>query len=384
MDTGDGVYAFTGNEPNADPHFATAPLFVERALNPAFLARLAELNRDAPAGVYDPVQRRVAYNGGLERTYGGGSPIVQHFRALMQPAGIVDGFSTFARDGEYGNLTMAAPSRSVVVPASRVRGIWNRVLLHAAAALRLRRKLAAKRTEVDAVLDPSGKLRDARVDVPREALRAAVKAMDRARPKRLRSTPEEALELWQGLVAGEWSLVEQWERGSKRYLAAYRNQPLLVDPRALVSSEPAIVRYVTLGASNKDIAFALGLPLGTVSSSITSILRKLKLKRRVDLVLFAEPSRFERFDVDVDDDIGDLGVLAIDAEPSLTPPTLTPTEREVAALAMRGWTNARIAARRGVSVKTVMNQLRAVYEKLGVTSRSELSAKLRRRPRRAT
>jgi DNA-binding CsgD family transcriptional regulator len=53
---------------------------------------------------------------------------------------------------------------------------------------------------------------------------------------------------------------------------------------------------------------------------------------------------------------------------------LTRREREVALLAAQGMTSRRIAAKLGVSVRTVDNQLGRVYTKLGVTGRRELAA----------
>lgn len=53
---------------------------------------------------------------------------------------------------------------------------------------------------------------------------------------------------------------------------------------------------------------------------------------------------------------------------------LTPAEREVAALMLEGLSNRAIAKRRGASGRTVANQISSIFRKLGVTSRSELSA----------
>ncbi|MGH9158296.1 MAG: helix-turn-helix transcriptional regulator, partial [Acidimicrobiales bacterium] len=55
---------------------------------------------------------------------------------------------------------------------------------------------------------------------------------------------------------------------------------------------------------------------------------------------------------------------------------LTAREREVAALAGGGLSNREIAARLSLSVRTVENQLQRVYEKLGVSGRSDLAAAL--------
>jgi len=55
---------------------------------------------------------------------------------------------------------------------------------------------------------------------------------------------------------------------------------------------------------------------------------------------------------------------------------LTRAEREVAALAIDGLTNAEIAKRRKTSVRTVASQLSVIFRKTGVGSRVELAARL--------
>jgi DNA-binding NarL/FixJ family response regulator len=204
------------------------------------------------------------------------------------------------------------------------------------------------------------------------ALVRAVAGMERARSGAVRSSPEAALALWQGLVAGEWSLVEHWESGGRRYLAAYRNRPEIRDPRALTRTQAATLRYLALGATNKEIEFALGLSAGTVSSSVTNVLKKLRVKRRVDLAMLGDPPRMDRLDVDLAD--REIGVLAVNTRPrGASAAALSVVELEVASYVMRGFSNERIAQERQVSHRTIANQLRAVYEKLGVTSRSQLA-----------
>jgi DNA-binding CsgD family transcriptional regulator len=64
----------------------------------------------------------------------------------------------------------------------------------------------------------------------------------------------------------------------------------------------------------------------------------------------------------------------------LRPPApldLTPTEKRVAELAAAGHTNREIAQTLFLSVHTVEDNLRRVYSKLGIRSRTELAAKSR-------
>jgi DNA-binding NarL/FixJ family response regulator len=377
LDTGCGVYAFTGND--SVPNFAATPAFVQHDLDAGFAARIAELNRDAPSAVNDLLRSKLVTCGGLEQTLGADSPIVQSFRAVIEPTGVKDAFSLFAQDAEGSNITLSAPSHTLVNLAPRARGIWRRIGLHIASSLRLRRKLSARATAREALLDPAGKLHDATTSVAgdasaRGALVRAVAAMEKARSGPMRAEPERALALWQGLVAGEWSLVDHWESGGRRYLAAYRNCPELRDPRALTPTESAILKYLALGASNKDIGFALGLPLGTVSSCVTKVLKKLRLKRRVDLAVLGDPSRMDRLDVALDASDREVGILAVNARPrGAAAAALSIVELEVASYVARGWSNDRIAGERHVSPRTIANQLRAIYEKLGITSRSQLA-----------
>ncbi|HEX4513657.1 MAG TPA: LuxR C-terminal-related transcriptional regulator [Polyangiaceae bacterium] len=58
--------------------------------------------------------------------------------------------------------------------------------------------------------------------------------------------------------------------------------------------------------------------------------------------------------------------------------TLTKTEEHIAKRAARGESNAEIARARKTSPRTVANQLARIYAKLGVRSRVELAALLRR------
>jgi DNA-binding CsgD family transcriptional regulator len=55
-------------------------------------------------------------------------------------------------------------------------------------------------------------------------------------------------------------------------------------------------------------------------------------------------------------------------------PGVTGAERAVLGLAAAGLSNAKIAACRGVSPRTVANQIASVFRKLGVHSRLELHA----------
>jgi DNA-binding NarL/FixJ family response regulator len=356
--------------------FAGVPTYLERNLDPGFRAVRRALNEEAPSNLGAILARYATVSGGVHEILGPDHPNTRHFRTVGATVGTTDGFLTFAQDGEAHGLMIAGPSALPVKTSSRVRGIWRRVLLHVTAGLRLRRRLMEKRGIIDALLDPGGALKHAEAPVSedrsaRDALIAAVRRVDRARTAAERRDPERALEMWRGLVAGEWSLIDRWESDGRRYVAAYRNRPSIRDPRALTDQERAVLHYVALGASNKEIAFALGIGIASVASAVSQLLKKFRGKRRSDLLVFAAPERAEHVRVSAEGrDIGILGV------PFVTPARaarLTVAEYDVVEHVLRGASNAAIAKARRTSTHTVANQLRAIFAKLHVESRTELA-----------
>jgi len=153
-----------------------------------------------------------------------------------------------------------------------------------------------------AVLAPSGAIvhgeKDAQNPDARESLQRAAKAIDRARSK-ARGNEDEALDLWQGLVAGRWSLVEQFDSDARRFLIARRNDPQVTDPRALNLRERQVLAYVAMGHPAKLIAYSLGISRSSVSTARQTAMRKLGLRTTADVVrLFAEGSRSPTLSMD--------------------------------------------------------------------------------------
>lgn len=369
FDLGRGFYAFTCTID--DGAFAMEPVYVERALDPKWGSLVEKLNREVPGAVIDVLTSSASICGGFGEVVGFDSPASQHLAEYGPATGITDAFTVFAQDGEGRGINISAPIDGIVATAPRVRGIWRRTSLHLAAGLRLRRKLIAEQAPLEAMIAPDGKVAHAEGAVKRsasarDALRQSVRRMERARTKSERSDPESALELWRALVAGEWSLVEKWESDGRRYLAAYRNAPDVRDPRALTKHESAVLRYVALGASNKEIAFTLGLPVGSIGTAVSQLLRKLGCHRRTELVALAKIDDAKRLGDD------DLAILSIPARNGAKLNALSPAEREVAEQLVRGASNADIALARQTSAHTIANQIRRIFKKLGVQSRADL------------
>jgi hypothetical protein len=158
---------------------------------------------------------------------------------------------------------------------SRTVHLWHRLAAHIAAGNRLRAKLEGiAQTELDpvrsaqAIIGANGKVEHATGSAERrsarEALQDALTRIDTARAER--DDARHSVDLWQGLVAGEWSLVEHFERDGRRYYLAYKNDPELKEDRALTLRERQVLGYAKLGNSNKLIAYSLGLSSSTVST----------------------------------------------------------------------------------------------------------------------
>ncbi len=71
---------------------------------------------------------------------------------------------------------------------------------------------------------------------------------------------------------------------------------------------------------------------------------------------------------------GAYAVLSFSTEAGRVPDALTPAEREVLRALLSCRSNLQIARERGTSIRTVANQVQALFRKLGVGSRAELAA----------
>jgi DNA-binding NarL/FixJ family response regulator len=293
-----------------------------------------------------------------------------------------DGWGGMAPSGTGRAVAIGAPLRAARRASTALRDRWARAASHLGAGLRLRHALADLHTNasrVEAIVDVGGTVREARGEAScpdaREALRAAVRRIDRARTRAGRADPDQALELWRGLVAGRWSLVDRFEASGSRFIVALRNDPNVADPRGLSRRQAQVAEFLGLGYSEKEIAYTLGLSPTGVSRYAQQVCAKLRATRAEVASLFAPSGLRQRMhEVAVGEErfaIGSAPVVRDDAIGDLSQ-----SEQLVARAACRGVASAAIAAERGTSPRTVDNQLGAIYRKLGVHSRTELAAKL--------
>ncbi len=201
-------------------------------------------------------------------------------------------------------------------------------------------------------------------------------------------------------LLGRRDAVERWRRflcdglvvastpcESGRCLSLRRALPGEI-PAGLTAIERRIARLASHAHSDKEIAYLLGLALGTVSSLVHRSLRKLGLQNRLELVRLFGDIRGTAPESALDPHLQlpkraavyahDPAMIQVElpAPAPCLPRCLTPAEQEVARAAYVGLTSREIAWRRGTSPKTIGNQLEAIFRKLRVASRAELVLRL--------
>jgi DNA-binding CsgD family transcriptional regulator len=210
------------------------------------------------------------------------------YQAAVSARGFPDSFGLSASDPNGRGISVNSPCREITTLPPSTRQRWQRIGVHLKAAYRLRRQLHGGELGAEAVLEPDGTLVHAEPpatsEEARERLTRAARNIDNARLSTTRSDPDSALELWQGLVDGQWSLIDWFEDDGKRYLLAYRNEHDVTYPRGLSEREKQVIALVCTGASNKSIAYQLGITTGAVSTLLRRSLNKLGIDTRAELI----------------------------------------------------------------------------------------------------
>ncbi len=222
------------------------------------------------------------------------------YEAMTRNLGCKDVLSLFAMDPDYHGANILMPSPEVVQLSSKSRAQLQMLAIHITAGHRLRRNLTDPQkvlgvapTEIplsaEALLDPKGFLvahavGAAKAHEASKTIREAAVRVDRARGKLRKSDPQEALELWHGLVRGRWSLVDWFDTDGRRFVLAKSNAPNIRDPRGLTEREAQVATYAAIGESSKIVGYRFGISPQRVSMLLTSAMRKLSVKTPAQLV----------------------------------------------------------------------------------------------------
>jgi len=308
--------------------------------------------------------------------------IFRRTSASRGPVGVRDWVAVIA-PSQQGFVVLGglARERHVRLP-KRKHALWSMVGGHVAAGLRLRTHLAQKdRLTVEAVLTSSGRVEHAegasRSSLAlRDELRRRVLNRDRARRPSGGLDSAEALALWPALVDGRLSLIDRFESDGKRFVIAVKNSSTLRDPRALTPREKEVIHLVREGLSNKEIAGELGSSTSAVGTQVSCALAKLGLRSREILLTEASESMSDTEEIHM----GQVeAVVKATRTRSHYIEELTSAERDVAHSVFLGLSDAAIAHARGTSARTVANQIRSIFRKLSIHSRSELIVTMIRR-----
>lgn len=160
----------------------------------------------------------------------------------------------------------------------------------------------------------------------------------------------------------------------------------------LLETEIALIQTVIIAVDLGDHGFA-ARTLGAVRGDLDRVLRAMAPRTRERIEHIQADLRMRLGDAHSAALIGAGAVLSIpaaaddacrwlrkhasapDADEPVEPPTqLTPREQDVLGVLAEGFTNKEIAARLGLSVKTVMHHSVAIYRKLDVRGRAEATA----------
>jgi DNA-binding CsgD family transcriptional regulator len=219
-------------------------------------------------------------------------------RTALEIMGYPDLLGLLATDPKGVGIRIVAPLPEARTMSPRERTRWKMLGAHIAAAYRLRRALEqAKAVEIvpnghvaraEAILDTksfrfvqaAGRGEE---ESARELLRRAARRADTARSVLKKEDPSKALETWQALVCGRWSLVDWFDTDGRRFILALPNPPSVWDPRGLNEQESQVVAFAALGESNKLIAYRLGLSQSRVSALLRAAMQKLCVKSRAQL-----------------------------------------------------------------------------------------------------
>jgi DNA-binding CsgD family transcriptional regulator len=222
------------------------------------------------------------------------------FDAITKELGCKDALTVYAADPDFHGVSFNIPALERIELAPRERERWQMLAVHLCAGHRLRR-LSAESSgppgmtptemplDAEALLDPSKFVvsqaaRDAQNKSASEVIREAAIRIDRARGNLRQRDPEQALEIWHGLVRGRWSLVDWFDTDGRRFVLAKPNAPKLGDPRGLTERELQVATYAARGESSKLIAYRFGVSRARVSTLLRSAMHKLGVKTQAQLV----------------------------------------------------------------------------------------------------
>jgi DNA-binding CsgD family transcriptional regulator len=286
---GDGVLAYELDISNPAASGKLGEVEATGGIEP-FAQNTEPLHRMISANVYHKILRQGTHCSTIStsmRALGesiGDYPILAD---MIHRSGAEDIWAVCTVNPDARTLTFAIPLRHRYDPTPNEARFWRRIGAHIAAGHRLRRRLGPSEAEssADAVLHPDGRALELAGDAiaDHEALCHTVRALDQAKARDFRSGNCESVDLWHGLLAGRWSLVDRVDTDGKHYVLAVRNDPEADAPRVLSRREAQVASYIAQGHSHKFVSYELGIAVSTVGTHLRNALGKLGLSSQTEL-----------------------------------------------------------------------------------------------------
>ena len=285
LDAGLGVIAYTYDardpaKPIID-HFAVSDRF-DPAWLPPFYAALESRGHDGAANQPSGFATWSHMSCGQASAVPGMRHLLPAFAKI---GGARDTLAVNALDADGRGLWIGAPMKSTKRATTQHMTLLSRLSAHLTAASCLRR--VGKRSPA-AILGANGALlhaNDKAAARQRDELRHAVSAFDKARTRDARRDSELATRRWRPLVASSWSLLDEFDTDGKRFVVAVDNAPpTRAHQGALSEREHHVLTQASLGHSNKEIAYELGLSHATVRVLFHRAARKLRTSTRAETI----------------------------------------------------------------------------------------------------
>ncbi len=202
------------------------------------------------------------------------------------PSWLVSAPYVAAPDGEGGLLTFGFHRATPFEPPPRLETAFRRIAIHLGAGYRLARQRAREAvSEFDWMLDDRGKVVHSVIDdAARESLREAAVEIWKAKGSEHEADRLRALETWQGLFVGRWSLVDHFGDDGRHYVVAIENGPESPGMQQLTAPQRRVMFYASLGWSNAEIGYALGSSASTVATHLSRGLEACGIANRGQLV----------------------------------------------------------------------------------------------------
>ncbi len=193
-----------------------------------------------------------------------------------------DALELLGHDSTLSSMVLAVPLSEPSTLSTAERRLGERIAAHVGSAFRLRRQCAVSFDNAEAVLSPRGRLEH--LSVPSHGSMLSDAFARRGHARRAVTDTEDALEVWQGLYEGRWSLVDYVDSDGKAFVLALENAPKADVAFVLTNRQRAALSLAALGYGNKQIAYALGISQAAVSMSLRRARRATGCRTRAELV----------------------------------------------------------------------------------------------------